>query len=85
MIKDAAKPDHKVRLTNKQMKQSPFFQKVKNLKRKKMDCDAVTLFKTGQIDLVALENALLQYKEEEAKKSGIQQFVPVISQHKTKQ
>lgn len=50
-----------------------------------MDCDAVTLFKTGQIDLVALENALLQYKEEEAKKSGIQQFVPVISQQKTKQ
>jgi hypothetical protein len=51
MIKKAAKPDIRVQLSIKEMRKSPFFQRLKINRRKSTENDAVTLFKTGQIDI----------------------------------
>lgn len=47
LIKMAAKPDARVQMSPKEMRKSPFFQRIKRNRRTNTENDAVTLFKTG--------------------------------------
>lgn len=57
---------------------------MKRNRRKAIESDAITLFKTGQIDIHQLETSLLKYKVEEAKKFKIEEFVPLFKKVKNK-